>query len=211
MMNEEIEELEEALLALDRVKVKHLLTHNSRYITLFETVEKSIVPTMERIGAKWESGEVALSQVYMSGKICEEVVDEILPHDDARRISRPKIAILVYRDFHMLGKRIVLAFLRASGYQVIDYGSQNNNENIINYLKEDQIDILLVSVLMLNSALHLQTLIKAIKQANLKTKVVVGGAPFRFDKGLYQEIGADASGGNASDVLKIINELKVNL
>ena len=210
-MLEDINRLEEALLSLDRVNVKKILIDINRYKTLYEVLEDTIVPTMESIGDKWESGELALSQVYMSGKICEEIVDELLPMTHTKRLDDPNIAILVYRDFHMLGKRIVYTFLRASGYDVIDYNQQSDIEEIIESLKRDRVEILLVSVLMLNSALHLKELISAIKTQNLSTKVVVGGAPFRFDKNLYREIGADASGVNASDVLKIIEKLKVNL
>ena len=41
-------------------------------------MEKLVVPALERIGAGWEQGRVALSQVYMSGRICEELVDTLL-------------------------------------------------------------------------------------------------------------------------------------
>jgi len=203
----DIEAFEESLLSLNRVNAKAILTKESNR-TLFEQLESIVVPTMESIGQKWEEGEVALSQVYMSGKICEEIVEELLPLSDTTRIHHPNLAIMVYRDFHMLGKRIVLTFLQASGYTVVDYGHQSSVETIIKRLQEDKIEILLVSVLMLNSALHLKELISAIKAAGLPTKVVVGGAPFRFDTHLSQEIGADAFGKSASDIIKIIDTLK---
>lgn len=38
-----------------------------------------MVPALDRIGTGWENGTIALSQVYMSGRICEEVVDDLLP------------------------------------------------------------------------------------------------------------------------------------
>jgi len=206
-MVENIEAFEESLLSLDRIQAKEILTQEPD-TALFEALETVVVPTMESIGQKWEEGEVALSQVYMSGKICEEIVEELLPLDDETRIEHPNIAIMVYRDFHMLGKRIVLTFLRASGYKVSDYGHQESIDEIIKRIKSDKIEILLISVLMLNSALHLKELTDAIKAANLSTKVVVGGAPFRFDTHLYQEVGADAFGKSASDIIDIIDTLK---
>ncbi|MBN2823894.1 MAG: cobalamin-dependent protein [Campylobacterales bacterium] len=204
----DIEAFEESLLSLDRVNVKAMLMQNDKYASLFEALEMMVVPAMERIGKKWEKGEVALSQVYMSGKICEEIVDELLPITHTKRLDDPNIAILVYKDFHILGKRLVYTFLRASGYALKDYGHQDNIEKIVDNIQKDKIEILLVSVLMLNSAVHLKELISAIKAKGLATKVIVGGAPFRFDKELYKEIGADAFGVNASDVLEIIKTLK---
>ena len=61
---------------------------------------------------------------------------------------------------------------------------------------------------MLNSALDVKEFILKLREENLRTKVVVGGAPFRFDANLHKEIGADAYGKSASDVLEIIKMLR---
>jgi methanogenic corrinoid protein MtbC1 len=210
-MNTTVEEFEVALLSLDRVKIKSILTNIDEDSTLLEKLDSLVVPAMENIGKKWESGEVALSQMYMGGKICEDIVDELIPITNTKRVEDPNLAIVVYKDFHMLGKRIVYTFLRATGYEVIDYGQQTSIESLIEKIKNDNIQILLVSVLMLNSALNVKELILKMREENLMTKVVVGGAPFRFDKNLYKEIGADAFGSSASDVLEIIERLKGSL
>ncbi len=207
-MKDIINEFEDALLSLNRVKVKDILLEYSSSGNFIDTLEQIVVPSMESMGSKWESGDIALSQIYMGGRICEEIVDELLPKTKSKRIDDPNLGLVVFNDYHTLGKRIVYTFLRASGYDVIDYGQENSIENLIESIKNDGIEILLVSVLMLNSALHIKELIAKIKQNGLKVKVVVGGAPFRFDKNLYKEIGADAFATNASQIIDIIEDLK---
>lgn len=207
-MQEIVKEFEDALLSLDRIKVKDILLENSASGDFIKTLEEIVVPAMESMGLKWESGEIALSQIYMGGRICEEIVDELLPKTDNKRIDDPNLALVVLNDYHTLGKRIVYTFLRASGYAVIDYGQQSSIDELIQKVKEDNIEILLVSVLMLNSALNIKQLTDKIKQENLNVKVVVGGAPFRFDKKLCEDIGADAYATNASQVIDIIEEIK---
>ena len=207
-MQDVIDDFENALLSLDRVKVRDLLSDDSASGNFIDTLERIVVPTMERLGSKWESGEIALSQIYMGGRICEEIVDELLPKTASKRVDDPNLGLMVFSDYHTLGKRIVYTFLRASGYEVIDYGQQSNIETIIESLKKDNIEILLISVLMLNSALHVKDLIDSIKQNGLNIKVVVGGAPFRFDKDLSKEIGADAFATNASQVIDIIEQVR---
>ena len=206
-----VEEFESALLSLDRLKVKELLSSESNFGDFMSALDNIVVPAMEDIGHKWEAGDVALSQVYMSGKICEEIVDELIPKTNSKRIDDPNIAIVVYKDHHMLGKRIVSTFLRASGYDILDYGTSSDMEELIQKIKNDKIEILLISVLMLNSALNVKEFILKLREENLKTKVVIGGAPFRFDTSLYKEVGADAYGVNASDVLDIIKSLREQL
>lgn len=207
-MDTTVEEFENALLSLDRLKIKEILSSMAGSDNFMSALENIVVPAMEDIGNKWGKGEVALSQIYMSGRICEEVVDQLIPKTNSTRIDDPKMAIVIYKDHHVLGKRIVYAFLRASGYSVIDYGQESSIKNLVEKIKNDNIEILLISVLMLNSALNIKELILRMREDNLKTKIIVGGAPFRFDTNLYKEIGADAYGSNASDVLDIIKTLK---
>ena len=209
-MEKTIAKFEEMLLSLNRVGLKEILV-NCQEESLMKCIEKIVVPAMESIGNKWESGEIALSQIYMSGRICEDVIDEVLPKTSNLRKNDQKIALVVFNDYHSLGKRIVYTFLRASGYEILDYGQERDIDKLIEKLKKDNIEILMISVLMLNSALHIKELIDRIKEKKLNIKVAVGGAPFRFDKELYKEIGADVMGTNASEAVDIIKKLKGDL
>ena len=46
-----------------------------------EAVEQLVIPALEQIGTCWYEGSVALSQVYMSGRFCEELIDRVLAAD----------------------------------------------------------------------------------------------------------------------------------
>ena len=207
-MQNVVEEFEDALLSLDRLKVRDILVENSNSDNFIKALEDIVVPAMESMGVKWEDGGIALSQIYMSGRICEDIVDELLPKTKSKRVDDPNLGLVVFNDYHTLGKRIVYTFLRASGYAIVDYGQEADIDNLIKNLKKDNIEILLISVLMLNSALHIKKLIEKIKQENLNIKVIVGGAPFRFDNKLSEDIGADAYATKASQAIDIIEKLK---
>ncbi len=43
--------------------------------------------------------------------------------------------------------------------------------------------------------------------AETEVKVIVGGAPFRFDESLWKEVGADATGNDPAEALKIVTKL----
>jgi len=201
-------ELEEALLSLDRIETEFILTNLASQKDFTLVLEQNIVPIMESIGEKWERGEVALSQVFMGGKILEDIVDKMMPKTNTKRVDDPNIALILYKDHHLLGKRIVSSLLRARGYEFKDYGQQFDIGQLIDKLKEDNIEILLISVLMLNSALDIKKLILQMREEKLAIKVVVGGAPFRFDIELGDEIGADYYATQASQVLEIIEKIQ---
>ncbi|MCK4766304.1 MAG: cobalamin-dependent protein [Candidatus Aminicenantes bacterium] len=201
-----VEKLEQALLSIDRLSARRVMEEAHAGMQPMAIAEKLLVPVLERIGQGWEEGRLALSQVYMSGRISEELVDTLLPPGHAHRKKQPRLAIAVLDDYHMLGKRLVYSVLRADGFDLLDYGAVNV-ETLISRTKADNIQVLLISTLMLPSALRVKEVTGGLKKKGLDTKVVVGGAPFRFDEQLWQEVEADAMGRNASDAVAVINNL----
>lgn len=198
---------EQALINLDRVTAREVMMAGVASDGAFPFVSKAVIPALENIGSGWESGKYALAQVFMSGTICEELVDEILPAADPDRIKQPEMAIVVLEDFHVLGERIVYSILRASGYELKEFGHGCKVEDVISKVKQHGTKILLVSVLMLRSALQIKDLVQRLKEEELDVKVIVGGAPFRFDHNLWQEVGADAVGQDGMEARQIIDSM----
>jgi methanogenic corrinoid protein MtbC1 len=204
-MTEIDENFVRALLTLNRLAAKRIVAELSETMTPLEIAEGIIVKALERIGARWQKGDVALSQVYMSGRICEELMDGLLPPGAPERKNQPQMAIATLEDYHLLGKRIVYSVLRAEGFDLKDYGRVTVDE-AVRRAGEDRLRVLLISTLMLPSALHVRDLVMQLKSARLEVKVVVGGAPFLFDPELWREVGADAMGRSASDAAGIIGK-----
>lgn len=197
-------EFERALLSLDRLEARRILGEMLSHAGPLEAVEKLVVPSMERIGKGWEQGTIALSQSYMGAKICEELVDTYLPSAGNGRRESPKMAIAVLEDHHGLGKRIVYSVLRASGFNLRDYGLGVSVNDMVERVKNDSIEIILISTLMLRSALMVKEVVTRLKEESLDIKVVVGGAPFLFDRQLWLDVGADAMGRSASEAATIV-------
>jgi methanogenic corrinoid protein MtbC1 len=206
-IRDQTREFERALLALDHEAARRLLDKIPRDTAYIRTVEQVVVSSLERIGAGWEQGSVALSQVYMSGRICEDLLDTILPPGHSDRMKRPKVAVAVLEDHHVLGKRIVYSCLRAAGYDLKDYGHGLAVAELADKAGADGIEVLLVSTLMLSAALKIKDLRARIKHDNPAIHLIVGGAPFLFDAQLWRAVGADAMGRNATDAAAIIDQL----
>ncbi len=202
---------EESLINLDRVAARKIMMGGIEKGKPLSFVAKTVIPALENIGLGWESGKYALAQVYMSGTICEELVDEILPPADPDRIKQPEMAIVVLEDFHVLGERIVYSILRASGYELQEFGHGCHVDEVIEKVKQQGTKILLISVLMLRSALLIGDLVKKLHDENMDVKVIVGGAPFRFDHELWKEIGADAVGRDGMEAREIIESFMENM
>jgi methanogenic corrinoid protein MtbC1 len=198
-------EFERALLSLDKQRTEAIIRKAANEQPPIVVAGRLVTNSLQRIGEMWEEGKVALSQVYMSGVICEEIIDNLLPPSSPLRIDQPKMAIAVFEDYHLLGKRIIYSTLRACGFELIDLGGGMKTDQLERIVKDEDIKILLLSVLMLPSALRVKELRKRLDPADVK--VVVGGAPFRFDQNLWLEVGADACGKDSSEALEIVTAL----
>ena len=207
---EHMADFETALLAIDQIAAKALIAELGLSYTPLQIVEELFAPVLDRIGAGWEDGRIALSQVYMSGRICEDLVNDLLPPNTSNLKRRPKMAIAVLEDYHVLGKRIVYAHLRSCGYDIIDYGQGIDAEALAEMTIKDNIEILLISTLMLRSALKVEQVKKRLEAGGSNTKILVGGAPFLLDPELWQQVRADAMGRNAADAVAIISKLGKN-
>jgi len=201
-----IKPFREALESLDRARAEELFQQALQQSSAIEAVEKVVVPALEQIGAAWHEGNLALSQVYMSGRFCETLVDKVLPPSDPDRKHQPRSAIVVLSDYHDLGKRIVYSVMRASGFEIFDYGRMDIDA-LVERAISDQLRVLLISVLILPSALKVGEVCTQLKARGADVKVVVGGAPFLFDDKLWQEVGADAMGHSAAEAVSIVERL----
>jgi len=203
-------EFENALLAVDRSAARDVLLKGQKDFSVAQLAEHVISKAFERIGKAWDDGDIALSQVYVSGRIAEEVVGEISPPSEKLYVDQPIIALALLDDYHMLGKRMVSTILQASGFVVLDFGRVEADE-LVARVKAENVQILLISTLMLRAALQVKKTCDLLKSASPHTKVIVGGAPFRFDPELWREVGADAMGYNAADAVHLITDMMEDL
>jgi len=195
---------ERALLAIDRVRAWQVMEDALRRgVPALQLAQMCITPALERIGQGWESGVLALSQVYMAGRIAEEVVDGLFPPPEVLRGGQPHIALALLEDYHALGKRMVHLVLRSAGYRCVDYG-RVTAEELSERIQEEAPDRVLVSTLMYRSALRVEVVKSSLLRAGCAIPLCVGGAPFRFHAGLWRNVGADAWGAEAADALAFV-------
>ncbi len=201
-------EIEIILLSVDRVKLKDLFLNLIKIYTREQIINELIAPSLTKIGKMWENGDVALSQIYMSGKLCEEIVIDLFPIYSGTLKKTPKIGLTVLEDYHALGMQIIGMYLQAIGVEYIAYELGITSEELERKVIEDRIEILLISTLMLRSALKIELLIRNFRKNKKEILVIVGGAPFFLDKNLWKKVGADAMSSNAFEVIPLIKKLK---
>ena len=201
---DKVSAFERALLALDRISARRILFESASAMSPLQMAEQVVTPALEHIGSAWELGQIALSQVYMSGRICEELVNQLHVEGAAVHPNQLRIAIATLQDHHALGKRLVYSVMRSSGYDLQDFGQGLSVDDLVQRTLEAQTQVLLISVLMLPSALKVMEVRSRLMAEGAPTKIVVGGAPFSLDEALWREVGATACGRYASQAPALV-------
>lgn len=201
---------ERALLVLDRHMARRVLQDCIGALAPLEAAEQLMAPALHRIGEAWERGDVALSQVYMGSRICEELLQELVPAGQVSAEPVGKVAVAVLGDYHVLGKRMVCAALHAAGIPHLDYGHGLSPREVVEKGADDHLDVLLLSVFLLPSALSIVDVRAGLRAAGNDCRIIVGGAPFLMDDTLWRQSGADAMGRSASDAPRLVRQVVRN-
>lgn len=64
-----------------------------------------ITESLKDIGHRWGNSDLALSQIYMTGRICEEISKSILPTKITSENQMSDVAIITLGGYHLLGKK----------------------------------------------------------------------------------------------------------
>ena len=172
-----------------------------------DIMQNGFVKGIQEVGDLFESGEVFLPELMMAADAmagATEVTNAALEAGEAE--SKGSVVIgTVQGDVHDIGKAIVIAYLKANGYEVTDLGRDVAAATFISKATELNADIIGMSALLTTTMEEQRKVIKTVKEQGLPFKTVVGGAP--CTQRWADQIGADAYAEDANDGVKKMDAL----
>ena len=212
-MNEDLEVLKQALIVADLelgvAAAQRLMDTGAdpKWV-----LEEGMAVAMFDLGEMWKRGEVFLPEVVASAEVfkrCNAIIEPILlaQQDPDAEANVLVLMCTVKGDLHDLGKNMVGAMLRTSGFDVHDMGKDVSADRIIEAIQELNPQILGMSALLTTTVPYQETVIKRLVAAGLrdKIKVMVGGAPVTPE--WADKIGADGYANNAPEAVEIAKKL----
>ena len=211
-MQEDLETLKRALIVADRdlalAAVQRLVDTGTDPTVILES---GMAVAMFDLGEMWKRGEVFLPEVVASAEVfkqCNAIVEPILLASKAED-DRGALVLMatVKGDLHDLGKNMVGAMLRTSGFEVHDMGKDVAADRIIASIRELNPRIVGLSALLTTTVPYQEVVIKALVREGLRedVKVMVGGAPVTPE--WAEKIGADGYANNAPEAVEIARKL----
>jgi trimethylamine corrinoid protein len=172
-----------------------------------DIMANGFVKGIQEVGELFESGELFLPELMMSADAMSgatEVTNAALEGAAAQAKGRIVIGT-VQGDVHDIGKAIVIAYLKANGYEVTDLGRDVPAASFIARAKEEGADVIGMSALLTTTMEEQRKVIRTVKDEGLPYRCVVGGAP--CTQRWADQIGADAYAEDASDGVRKIDAL----
>lgn len=175
-----------------------------------ELINSGFIPGINKVGDLFGEGQLFLPELIMSANAMQaviEVINETLEKEGIKQSMGKVVLGTVEGDLHDIGKTIVVALLKANGFEVLDLGRDVPVDRLIEEAETFGADIIGTSALLTTTMSVQKDLEEKLKEKNLKGKfkTIVGGAP--VTERWAKRIGADAYAADATDGVRKIKEL----
>ena len=175
-----------------------------------DIVNEDLIPALDKVGKKYENGEIFLPQLIQAAetvKVAFDIIKErLVLSDKGSSVGKGKIILAtVQGDIHDIGKNIVKVILENYGYDIIDLGKDVNIEKVVEEAVKSDVKLVGLSALMTTTIKSMEKTIQQLKINDYKGYIMVGGAVVTEE--YAKKMGADYYAKDANDSVKIAKEV----
>jgi 5-methyltetrahydrofolate--homocysteine methyltransferase len=170
-------------------------------------LNEGLIAGMDVIGGRFKKNEVYIPEVLIAAramKMAMEFLEPELIKAGVKPIGKCLIGT-VQGDLHDIGKNLVAMMLKGAGFEVVDLGVDVNPDKFVEEVKAQGIQVVGMSALLTTTMPGMEKAIKAIKDAGVSAKIMIGGAP--VTQGYADKIGADGYAADAASAVDIAKSL----
>lgn len=200
--------LAEALIAGNRDKVAELVKEAlDEGIGPKEILEDGLIAGMNVIGKRFKANEVYVPEVLIAARAMHAGMGLLEEKLAAAGVEPLGTVVLgtVKGDLHDIGKNLVNMMLTGGGLKVVDIGIDVPAEKFVEAAKASGAQVVALSALLTTTMPQMAEAIKALKDAGLEVKTMIGGAP--VTQSFADEIGADGYSPDAASAVDLAKQL----
>jgi len=166
-----------------------------------------LIAGMDIVGARFKNNEIFVPEVLIAARAMKSAM-EILEPELAKAGVEPTGTFLigtVQGDLHDIGKNLVAMMLKGAGFEVIDLGVDVIPEKFVEQVKASNVRLVGMSALLTTTMPGIEKTIKALKNADISAKILIGGAP--ITQAYADKIGADGYAPDAASAVDVAKGL----
>ena len=170
-------------------------------------LDEGLIAGMEVVGARFKKNEVYIPEVLISAramKMAMEVLEPELAKAGVQPVGRFVVGT-VQGDLHDIGKNLVAMMLKGAGFDVVDLGVDVGPDKFVQQAKDSGAQVIGMSALLTTTMPGMEKTIKALQDAGVSAKIIVGGAP--VTQNYADKIGADGYAPDAASAVDLAKSL----
>ena len=170
-------------------------------------LDEGLIGGMDIIAALWKKNEVYIPEVLIAARAMKSAM-EILEPELVKAGIEPAGKYMigtVQGDLHDIGKNLVAMMLKGAGFEVIDIGVDVPMEKFVEQARSCGAQVVGMSALLTTTMPAMEKTLKAMKEAGITAKIMVGGAP--MTQGYADKIGADGYAADAATAVEVAKQL----
>jgi len=170
-------------------------------------LEEGLIAGMDVVGSRFKKNEVYIPEVLIAAramKMAMEVLEPELVKAGVQPVGKFMIGT-VQGDLHDIGKNLVAMMLKGAGFKVVDLGVDIGPDKFIERAKAAGTQLIGMSALLTTTMPSMEKTIKALKDAGISAKIMIGGAP--VTQGYADKIGADGYAADAASAVDLAKSL----
>ncbi len=174
-----------------------------------DILDQGLIGAMATIGDRFSKNEIYIPEMLIAARAMKSAV-EILEPELVKAGVEPigKFVIgTVAGDLHDIGKNLVAMMMKGAGFDVIDAGIDVSPETFVAKAKESGADVVGLSALLTTTMPSMEATVKALKDAGITAKVIIGGAP--VTQAYADKIGADGYSADAASAVDVAKSVMV--
>ena len=175
----------------------------------FDGIMEGLVDGMNRASELYEAEEYFVTDVLLCSDAMYVGLDILRPYlPETSGENKVKAVIgVVEGDTHDIGKNLVKIMMETGGFEVHDLGRDVPLDAFVDYVRDNEVDILCMSSLMTTTMPGMGIVIDKLKEFGLrdKVKIMVGGAP--VSPAFAKKIGADGYTSSAIEAVEFAKNL----
>lgn len=201
-----IDELKKAIVEQNQKRAKEITENLLKSGMDIDRIVKAVTDGLKIVGELFEKGDLFLPEVIRAANAAKASLSLILPKMLESKINSNFGTIAIGSlGPHDIGKTLVSAALIANGFKVIDMGVNVNPSIVEKTLKENEVDILALSIMLTPDIEKAKAIIERARTLNGRLKILIGGAVVNEE--IAKEIKADAYGRDAKEAVEIAKKL----
>jgi 5-methyltetrahydrofolate--homocysteine methyltransferase len=170
-------------------------------------LNKGLIAAMDVVGDRFSKNEIYIPEILIAARAMKSamaILEPELVKAGVEPIGKFLIGT-VQGDLHDIGKNLVAMMLKGGGFEVIDLGIDVAAEKFVEQAKATQVQLIGMSTLLTTTMPAMEKTIKALRDAGISAKVMVGGAPVTQD--YADKIGADGYAPDAAMAVQAAKKL----